>query len=62
MDNVKENFQLQKQNGIHIKNFEGEEDDIELQVLSAELKRIAHGEYDLIEEIGKLQKIFSVRK
>ncbi len=61
IDNVKENFQLHKENGIQIKNFEGEEDDIELQILSIELKKIALTEGNFVSEIKKLQKIFQIR-
>ena len=61
IDNVKENFQLHKENGIQIRNFEGEEDDIELQVLSIELKKVALTEGNFVSEIKKLQKIFQIR-
>lgn len=37
VDNVEANFKLQPDNGIHIKNFEGEEEDEELYYLQKEL-------------------------
>jgi CTD small phosphatase-like protein 2 len=37
IDNVEDNFQLQKDNGLHIKNFYGEEDDCELNELMQDL-------------------------
>ncbi len=37
IDNVAENFQLQSSNGIHIKNFEGDENDTELIDLTLDL-------------------------
>lgn len=38
IDNVAENYKLQKENGINIKNFEGDEDDTELYDLIPDLK------------------------
>ena len=38
IDNVKENYQLQPTNGLHIKNFEGDENDNEFNELKEELK------------------------
>ena len=55
VDNIPENFQLQKENGVHIKNFEGCEEDIELQILGFELKRIAVNKLDLIKELPYLR-------
>ena len=40
VDNVEDNFQLQPSNGLNIKNFEGEEDDNELEYLVEKLKGI----------------------
>ncbi len=40
IDNVAENYKLQKENGINIKNFEGDEDDTELLDLMQDLKNI----------------------
>lgn len=37
IDNVKENFQLQEENGLHIKHFLGDEKDDELNILCPEL-------------------------
>jgi len=50
IDNVAENYKLQKENGINIKNFEGDEDDTELLDLIKDLK-------DLV-----INKISDVRK
>ncbi len=38
IDNVAENFRLQKDNGLNIKNFEGDENDNELNELIDDLK------------------------
>jgi CTD small phosphatase-like protein 2 len=38
VDNVKENFCLQPENGLHISNFLGDEKDNELRKLSKDLK------------------------
>jgi TFIIF-interacting CTD phosphatase-like protein len=40
IDNVEANFKLQKENGIKIKNFEGDENDNELVELIDDLKYI----------------------
>ena len=40
IDNVAENYKLQKENGINIKNFEGDEDDTELYDLIPDLKQL----------------------
>lgn len=48
---------MQPNNGIHIKNFEGSEDDVELQLLGYELKRIAVNKLDLIKEITYIKRI-----
>jgi CTD small phosphatase-like protein 2 len=37
IDNVEDNYQLQKENGLNIKNFLGEEDDNELNELLPDL-------------------------
>lgn len=37
IDNVKENFQWQPENGLNIKNFEGEESDNEFNLLKDDL-------------------------
>lgn len=57
VDNVGDNFQLQKDHGIQIKNFEGSEDDVELQLLGYELKRIAVNNLDLLKEITYIKNI-----
>ncbi len=59
VDNNADNFQLQPQNGIHIKDFEGSEEDVELQLLSYELKRIAINNLNLLSEINHIKKILS---
>ncbi len=59
VDNNADNFQLQPKNGIHIKDFEGSEEDVELQLLSYELKRIAINNLDLLSEINHIKKILS---
>jgi len=41
IDNVSDNFQLQKENGIRISNFEGSENDYELHIMRIELLNIA---------------------
>lgn len=38
VDNLKENFRNQPKNGIHIRDFLGEEDDEELEYLASDLK------------------------
>lgn len=40
IDNVAENYKLQKENGINIKNFEGDEDDTELIDMIPDLKNL----------------------
>ncbi len=40
IDNVAENFRLQKDNGLNIKNFEGDENDNELNELIDDLKNL----------------------
>lgn len=46
IDNVAENYKLQKENGINIKNFEGDEDDTELIDLLEDLKDIVLNKVD----------------
>lgn len=62
VDNVKENFKNQESNGIHIANFEGADDDVELHILGIELRRIAMFKLDLLSEIKKLQGIMRMRR
>ena len=50
IDNVAENYRLQKENGINIKNFEGEEDDTELIDLINDLKNIVENNVDDIRK------------
>jgi CTD small phosphatase-like protein 2 len=37
IDNVADNFELQRENGLHIKNFLGDENDNELSMLTEDL-------------------------
>lgn len=46
IDNVAENFQLQPNNGLHIKNFEGDENDTELIDLTLDLITITKMKID----------------
>ena len=46
IDNVAENFRLQKENGLNIKNFEGDENDNELIELMEDLKYIVKNKLD----------------
>jgi CTD small phosphatase-like protein 2 len=56
IDNVEGNFKYQPQNGYHIKNFEGEEDDEELMYLQKELiNMINHDPDDVREYINLLR-------
>lgn len=41
IDNVADNFRIHKENGLHIKNFEGDENDNELFDIMEDLKVIA---------------------
>ena len=50
IDNVAENYRLQKENGINIKNFEGDEDDTELIDLINDLKNIVENNVDDIRK------------
>ena len=51
IDNVAENFKLQKENGINIKNFEGDEDDTELLDLIPDLKFLVENKIDDVRKI-----------
>lgn len=46
IDNVAENFQFQQANGIHIKNFEGDEYDTELVDITLDLISVANQKVD----------------
>lgn len=46
IDNVSENYKLQKQNGINIRNFEGDEEDTELLDLMQDLKDLVINKID----------------
>lgn len=51
IDNVAENYKLQKANGINIKNFEGDEDDTELNDLLPDLKYIVENNTEDIRKV-----------
>jgi TFIIF-interacting CTD phosphatase-like protein len=56
VDNVEANFKLQPDNGIHIKNFEGEEEDEELFYLKRELLQLVDKSPDDIRDyISKIR-------
>jgi hypothetical protein len=46
IDNMADNFKLQNEHGLHIKNFEGDENDIELYELVDDLKEIVVNEIE----------------
>lgn len=57
IDNVAENYKLQKENGINIKNFEGDEEDTELLDLIPDLIDIV---INKVEDIrNKLPEVIS---
>lgn len=56
IDNVAENYQLQKTNGLNIKNFEGDENDNELIELSEDLKRIVIEEMEVFNILPSIQE------
>ncbi len=57
IDNVAENFRLQKDNGLNIKNFEGDENDNELIELMDDLK------YIVVNKLNDVRKhLISIRE
>jgi hypothetical protein len=50
IDNVSENFQLQPHNGVHIKNFEGDENDTELIDITLDLITITKMKIDDVKK------------
>ena len=57
VDNYPENFSLQPKNGLHIKNFEGEEDDCELDPLKEDLiQLIKDNPQDVRDYLGSIQE------
>ena len=62
IDNVADNFQLQIENGLNIKNFEGDENDVELQELAEDLKLIVTlGVEDVRDVLGKIREKMVMR-
>ena len=62
IDNNKENFGLQPENGLHISSFVGDQNDNELNVLSKELMEIIKSNLNDIKPIiKKLQKSMKLR-
>jgi hypothetical protein len=61
IDNVADNFKLQIDNGIHIKNFEGDENDIEFFELSEDLKNIVRFDLDVRDAIPKIREKMLIR-
>ncbi len=56
IDNVADNFKLQPDNGINIKNFEGEDMDVELIELIDDLKNIVKFEIDVRDALPKIRE------
>ena len=50
IDNVAENYKLQKDYGINIKNFEGDEEDTELLDLMPDLKNLVINKVEDVKE------------
>ena len=61
IDNVADNFKLQKENGIHIKNFEGDENDNEFLEISEDLKNIVKFEIDVRDALPKIREKMNQR-
>ena len=62
IDNNKENFGLQPENGLHISSFVGDQNDNELNILSKELMQIIKSNLNDIKPIiKKLQKSMKKR-
>ena len=62
IDNNKENFGLQPENGLHISSFVGDQNDNELNILSKELMQIVKSNLNDIKPIiKKLQKSMKLR-
>ena len=62
IDNNKENFGLQPENGLHISSFVGDQNDNELNILSKELMQIVKSNLNDIKPIiKKLQKSMKQR-
>ena len=61
IDNVADNFKFQPNNGIHIKNFEGDENDMEFFELSEDLKNIVRFDIDVRDALPKIREKMIVR-
>ena len=61
IDNVADNFKLQKDNGLHIKNFEGDENDVEFFELAEDLKNIVKFDIDVRDALPKIREKMIVR-
>ena len=57
IDNIEENYQLQPTNGLNIIDFEGEEDDNELEYLKDDLlKLVSQKGLDVRNELNSIRK------
>ncbi len=61
IDNVADNFKFQPNNGIHIKNFEGDENDMEFFELSEDLKNIVRFDIDVRDALPKIREKMIIR-
>ena len=62
IDNIEKNYQLQPNNGLNIINFEGEENDFELDFLLKDLLPIVEKPgKDICKELGKVRKSMQKR-
>ena len=62
IDNIEKNYQLQPNNGLNIINFEGEENDLELDFLLKDLLPIVEKPgKDICKELGKVRKSMQKR-
>ncbi len=56
-----DNFKLQVDNGIHIKNFEGDENDVEFFEIAEDLKNIVKFDLDVRDAIPKIREKMIIR-
>lgn len=56
-----DNFKLQVDNGIHIKNFEGDENDVEFFEIADDLKNIVKFDLDVRDAIPKIREKMIIR-
>lgn len=61
IDNVADNFKLQQDHGLNIKNFEGDENDVELLELAEDLKNIVRMEVDVRDALPKIREKMLMR-